>query len=112
MPSLSKFAPGAIERSMTVPKDPTDLEKWMQGLGSKFVVIWFYDRKTQAFVDERHVDDHETLLETIRQTFDRMRWRQAIWDDGTGWTSLDNRTGEAKTWPSREAAEMFVIHNE
>jgi hypothetical protein len=110
------MAPGAFERVLkedyTVPHDPNAVEVWMQKMGTKFVTIWFWDRRTQTFRDENHVDDDETLLETISQTFDRMRWRQAIWDHGGGWTSLDNRTGDSKCWPSREAAEMFVIHNE
>lgn len=96
---------------MTKPKEHTDVEAWMEGLGSKFVIVWFYDHRNMQFYDERHVDDHDTLLETITQTFDRMRWNVAMWDDGTGWTSLHRRTGETRTWPSRAAAEMGAIHN-
>lgn len=83
----------------------------MQDMGTRFVDVWFYDRRNMTFVDERHVDDHETLLITITQTFERMGWRIAIWDDGTGWTSLHRSTGKTRTWPSRAAAEMGAIHN-
>ncbi len=106
------MAPGAFERVLKddymAPKEPTEVEKWMQKAGTKFVVIWFFDKRRGTFIDENHVDDDDTLLETITMTFDRLKLRSAIWSTPEGWTSLDRRTGEAKSWPHRSAAEMYV----
>lgn len=82
----------------------------MRQLGAKLTDVWFYDKRNSKWVDERHVDDDDTFLDTVDMTFERMGWKHAIWDVGDGWCSLSKRTGETKSWPSRAAAEMAVIH--
>ena len=108
MANLSKYAPGAIERWMTVPKNLTEQEQWMEGLGSKFVEVWLYIRGER--LDERHIDDPETLETTVSMSMERLGSFHAVWlcKDGH-WQLYDRRRGTYTCYPNKEAAEMVAI---
>lgn len=85
-------------------------EDWFKRLGGRLIDVWFYSRG--SFVTEPQVADDDTFLETVSMSFKRLAARYAMWDSGGGsWTVLDNATGEGKTYPSRAAAEMRIIHH-
>lgn len=94
---------------MTVPNNRTDTEAWLEGLGTKFVDVWFFVKG--VWIDERHVDDDETFLTTVDMSASRLRANYALWDHGNGWSLLKFRSGDTKCYPTREAAEMVAIHN-
>lgn len=84
-------------------------------LQSGFVSVWYYRPQIGPsgidWLQQDHVDDHETFLATVEATFERRKCNYALWDDGTKWCLLSHRTGDTRRYPSREAAEMVAIHD-
>ena len=98
---------------MTSRNPRSATETWLEGLGSKFRTVWFY--VDGAWLDERHIDDPETLEFTVSLTLERFKLRYAIWPDTAdrGWWVFDRHApSESRWYPSREAAEMVVMHSE
>lgn len=94
---------------MTNPNSRPELEKWLGNVGVPLKTVWFLKRG--RWFDERHVDDHDTFLTTITMTFERLGLTYALWDTPDGWCLLSRRTGDCRTFPTKEAAEMVAIHN-
>lgn len=88
----------------------TETEAWLESLGQKLIDVWFYSAR-YGWIDERHVDDHDTFLETVSMSMERLRLRHAMWLDGTGAVVVDRQTGNTRTFPNRAAAEMWMIHH-
>lgn len=86
-------------------------EEWLEGLGTEFITVRFYVKG--EFIDERHVDDRSTLETTIGMSMERFGVWYAIWDDPMlgGWSLYDRRQRVRKSYPTKEAAEMVVIHH-
>ena len=91
------------------PNTRDDTERWLEDLGTKFVTVWFFTRG-RKWVSERHIDDHETFLETVGMSLGRLGG-YAMWFDGHNWCLLSRITGDCRTYPSKEAAEMVAIHH-
>lgn len=96
MSRLSEIAPGGIE-------------KWASSLGCSFCAVWLYQLNCK-WILEAQVEDHETFLECVDQAMERHMARFAMWSDGDRWTLLDRKTGDTRSLPSREAAEMAAMH--
>ena len=97
---------------MTSRNPRSATETWLEGLGSKFRTVRFY--ADGQWLDERHIDDPETLWFTVSLTLERFKLRYAIWPDTAdrGWWVFDRHAPSQPTWyPSMEAAEMVVMHN-
>lgn len=86
----------------------TEQEKWLQGLGTEFVTVWIY--ANDDWFDERHVDDPETLETTVQMTIMRFAWAQAVYQRGDGMWVRQTWDHRKLPYPSREAAEMAVMH--
>ncbi len=94
-------------------------ERWLERMGSKFVTVHLYVRKIGGFegrhmrwLDERHIDDPETLDTTVSMSLERLGGRYAIWQRDGGWVLLKRGAAvpRLKFYPNREAAEMVAIH--
>lgn len=85
------------------------MARWLDRVGVPLKSVWFL--ANGKWIDEEHVDDHDTFLETIAMTFERLKLNYALWSTPEGWCLLSHRTGDCRTYPSREAAEMVAIHN-
>jgi hypothetical protein len=94
---------------MSVPSPHAAVEQWMQSVGTKFCDVWFFTRN-RDWVMEKQVDDHDTFLETVDMALHRLGGNYAMWFDGERWAMVKRNTGDTKTYPSREAAEMVAIH--
>lgn len=97
---------------MAETEQQQDVEKWMETVGTKFCDVHFFVPRTGEWWEERHVDDHDTFLTTVEMTASRINATSAMWadHDGPSWFCLTFRSGETRTLPSREAAEMVAIH--
>lgn len=86
----------------------TPTEEWIGTLGTTFIEVSFYVKG--AFVREQHVDDPETLEETIRMAIGRIGGRCALYDAGgeKGWCLLSH--DRVRHYDTKEAAEMVMIH--
>lgn len=105
-------------REMTMSKaanTPSTTEAWLEALGSKFVDVRLYLK--HEWVNERHIDDPETLGTTVTMSLERLCGRFAVWrrpedevHKGPPWRLFDRTTGVIKAFPSQEAAEMVAMH--
>jgi len=93
-----------------IPNTRGTAEAWLEGLGTSMCDVWFLQKG--SFFLEKHVEDHETFLETVGMALDRLMARYAMWEQGGDkpWALLDKTTGDTRSFPSREAAEMVAIH--
>lgn len=94
--------------------DPPETEqtKWLRSLGAKFVDVWLC-LPNGDLVDERHVDDPETLETTVQMSMDRLDARTDMFPCDDRWCVFSPYRAEAKRYryyPTREAAEMVMIH--
>lgn len=89
------------------PETPeqADNEAWLETLGAKLVEVTFY-RKGEQFT-ERHVNDPDTLAETVAMGVSRHN-ALAVIPSAKGWDLIG--LGSPKTYPTKEAAEMVAIH--
>ncbi len=97
----------------TTPNTRTDTEAWLEGLGCMFVEVRLYVREDSqmVWVDERHVDDPETLVTTICMSLERLRGRFAVWPSVGAYSLCDASKRSVKSYPTQEAAEMVAIHH-
>lgn len=94
----------------------TALDKWAlygagemaAGSGHGIVTVWIY--ANDDWFDERHVDDPETLETTVQMTIMRFAWAQAVYQRGDGMWVRQTWDHRKLPYPSREAAEMAVMH--
>ena len=109
---------GPLEKSRPIIGDSlsensfTDTERWLRSLGTRFCAVKILG-KDGAWVDENHVEDPDTFLITVDMSLKRLDARYAVWveDEQEGrYCLLDRRTGDCRSYPSREAAEMVAIH--
>lgn len=100
---------------MTItPNTPSETEAWLESLGSKFADVRLYVRNggNMEWVDERHIDDPETLQTTVSMTLDRLGGRFAVWlCPERHWMLYDRRNNALCCYPSQEAAEMVAMHS-
>lgn len=76
-------------------------EKWLEMLGTQFTTVHFLLRD-RTWTTERHVADPETIVTTI----DMSAGRFGAWMCG-----LFKAPGApVRSFPNREAAEMYAIH--
>lgn len=86
----------------------TAQEKWLETLGTQFVTVWIY--ANGDWFDERHVDDHKTLEITVQMTIWRFARAQAVYQRGDGVWVRQTWDHRKLSYPSKEAAEMAVMH--
>jgi hypothetical protein len=98
-------------------KTASDLEAWLGSLGSTFIDVRLYMRpigglsSDKRWLDERHIDNPETLQVTVAMSLERGNGRYAIWTcPERGVMLYDRRNDALKCYPSQEAAEMVAIH--
>lgn len=97
-------------RIIKSPNTPGNAETWLEQLGVGLIDVWGWDTRLQEWFMERHVDDHETFLTTVAMMLARRAIRHAMWDGGAGtWAVIDRKTGDTRSMPSREAAEMLIM---
>lgn len=99
------------------PNTRSETEKWLEDLGSKFVVVWLYAPKSTTitsrgtgWMEERHIDDPETLETTVSMSLERLGGKYAIWAYDGSWALLSRSRTVLRWYPTREAAEMVAIH--
>lgn len=99
-----------------MPDAETETEAWMSQIGTQFVNVRFWLPKATGWFDERHVADPETLHTTIDMSASRIGARSAVWQHPgeDGWRYWRFSSGPSdephKTFPNKEAAEMYAIH--
>mgnify|MGYP004701361853 CR=1 FL=1 len=90
-------------------------EEWLESIGAEFVDVWLYCRHpatgVRTFELERLVDDHDTFFDVLAMRMSSRFARHALWDAGGRWALVDRRTGDTRSYPTREAAEMVAIHH-
>lgn len=93
------------------PNTRSATELWLTELGTRFIEVRM--RVKGDWVDENHVDDPSTILDTIKMSAERLGCRFAVvqLEAGGSWHLYDYRKGETKSYPSKEAAEMVAIHH-
>lgn len=77
-----------------------DAAAWMEQLGSKFVVVWLYLPKSttvtsrgSGWLDEKHINDPETLETTVSMSLERLGGHYALWSaPGGDWNLLKRRS--------------------
>lgn len=102
---------------MTItPNTLSETEAWLESLGSTLVDVQLYVRpfggsiQSRVWLDERHINDPETLLTTVSMSLQRLGGRFAIWQNGLQWELFDMSKVGTKLYPNREAAEMSAMH--
>jgi hypothetical protein len=103
------LAKAELARIRKHPNTRHAAEAWLKDMGVELCDVWFYHPKA-GWKLEPQIEDHDTFLETVELSRQRLGARCAMWGDAAGWFVLDSRTGDTKTFPNREAAEMVVIH--
>lgn len=82
----------------------------MEGLGSKFIEAWLYI--DGRWMDERHINDTETLTTTVSMSLERLGGRFAVYEcPDHHWQLFDRLDQTATCYPTKEAAEMVAIFN-
>lgn len=101
---------------LTLSRQPatnrSETEAWLETLGSRFVEVHFYTRRDGhlTWLEERHIDDPETLFTTICMSLERLGGRFAVHPDRGDYVLVDARERTTKLYGSREAAEMVAMH--
>ena len=92
------------------PNTVNAAEQWLGNLGVKFIEVWMYVGEGK-FLPFNHVDDPETLDETIIDGMRRHRARYALHPYHGGWRLVGGKAvNTMRYYDTREAAEMVAIH--
>lgn len=91
----------------------TAQESWLEKLGAKFADVQLLVKG--EFVEERHVNDPDTIEDTVVMSLERFKAKCAVWPTNDGnWCVFSPYRAEVKRlryYPTREAAEMVALHN-
>lgn len=77
----------------------------MSELGTKFMSVWLLIEG--EWFAEKHVDGPD-IGRTILMSIERLE--APAMHQAEGWWLITTRAGRTKTFPNREAAEMYAIH--
>lgn len=105
---MDKPIRSAVLIDRIAPNDRKSTEEWLRNLGATLCPVWFFAKG--VWLQEDHVEDHETFLETVDMALKRLKADYAMWDQGGTWALIRRSTGDTRSYPSRAAAEMVAIH--
>lgn len=83
-------------------------ERWLSGLGVRFVGIFMVLADGKRVV-ENHVDDPQTLHQTVEMS--SRPFRYAVVPYQGRWEVIERSGKHVKYFDNRDAAEMWAIHH-
>lgn len=94
----------------TLQDKATDTQaRWLRDLGVTFCTVHCLVKG--AWIDKLVVDDPSTFDELVDDARRQVGAKYVCYSYGSGFVLLGGKCGYAKTYPTREAAEMVAMHD-